>query len=132
MRGLCTTAGRPQISQPAPATGIPGEVSSFWRRCSCRTSVAVKIETNGAGNAAQGKAADRFGLPSAYPNFFKKNLSRQARPLGRQSACAAVDVVVAGRPRRKLELPQPKGLGGQQTQQILTRGRHGETTISRS
>ena len=68
-----------------------------------------------------------LGFQSTCPNFVEKDLPGQARALGCQSGGAAVDVVVAGASGREFELSQPEGLGGQQTQQILTRGRTWKT-----
>src|SRR5580700_9580503 len=70
-RGMFITAGLPQSSQTAATAKTGGGASSFSRRCSWRTSVAVKIETNGAGAAAfstldQAHHADDFKSKFAY------------------------------------------------------------------
>src|ERR1700683_4660629 len=73
---------------------------------------------------AHGEAADRLRLPSLLSYLAGKYFAGQARALSVKSRGAAVDVIVAGAARRKLELAQPERLGSEQAQQILAGRMH--------
>ena len=59
-----------------------------------------------------------------FTDFIEEYFAGKARTFGVQSGGAAVDVVVAGSARRKLELAQAKRLTSEHVQQLRARGLH--------